>query len=123
MTFGCTECYGEDAEAMLEYYLQKLTTTHGIFSENHEGAALRECPKCGQQFVTIFTEVINWAAGGDDQFYDVVPVTPDEAAEIVRAGSDISMAHLNGLGKQRRHLEDIKRCGQERQILWRPGKS
>jgi hypothetical protein len=81
--------------------------------------ALKTCPTCGQQFVAIFTEFVNWAAGGDNQYYEVVPVTPDEAAEIVRAGEDITMAHLNGLGKTRRHLYDCKLPGRERQILWR----
>jgi hypothetical protein len=120
MTFGCADCYGEDAVAMLEYYLRELTTTRGIASDTHSSVALRACPKCGQQFVTNFTEWVNWAMGGDDQYYEVIPVTPDEAAEIVRAGADISNAHLNGLGRGRRHLRDAKRCGQERQVIWQP---
>lgn len=120
--FGCTECYGEDAEAMLGYYLGDLTTTQGIASDNHWGVALRACPKCGQQFVTIFTEFVNWAAGGDDQYYAIVPVSAVEAAEVVRAGEDISDAFLGTLGEGRRHLYDCKLHGRERQIRWRTGR-
>jgi hypothetical protein len=119
--FGCTECYGEDAAATLEFTRKHFTTTHRLISESHYGVSVRVCQKCGQQFVAIFTEFVDWSGGEDAQYFDVVPVTPEEAAEAIAADEDVTTSFLGSLGTGRKHLASDWPTGGPHRIYWGNG--
>lgn len=77
--FGCAECFAEDAERAGRWRLQGVCE---LVDESHFGVAIRQCPACGQRFVTIFTEFVDWVDGDDPQYWDRVPVTQAEAERI-----------------------------------------
>lgn len=119
--FGRAECCGgEDAEAALAYCLKRLTPTHRVVDDSHFGVSVRVCPSCGQQFVVIFTEFVDWSGGDDSQYFDIVPVTGDEAASLV-AASGVDLAALGALGAGRRRLSSDWPAGGSKTISWRTG--
>jgi hypothetical protein len=119
--FGCAECYGEDAVTTLEYTRKHFTTTHRLITDSHYGVSVRECRKCGQQFVAIFTEFVDWSGGDDAQYFDIVPVTPQEAAEAITAGEDVTTRFLGNLGTGRKRLVSHWPTGGPHRILWAHG--
>ncbi|CAM4205033.1 hypothetical protein KIPE111705_44995 [Kibdelosporangium persicum] len=119
MDLGCEQCYGEDAEAVLEYCVKNLETTRSIVSDSHFIVSLRRCPECGQQFVTIFTEFVDWRGGDDAQYFDIVPVTPVEAKYIVDAKDLVE--DLGALGHRRRHVSKDWPTGGTKRITWKYG--
>jgi hypothetical protein len=103
-TVGCGACYGEDAQAAWGYYARGLTTERSLVEESHLIVRLRRCGACGQPFVWIFTESVDWHGGEDPQYHRVVPVRPDEAAALTRQGERVDPGRLGALGRGRRHL-------------------
>ncbi|MDI2129570.1 hypothetical protein [Yinghuangia seranimata] len=119
--FGRVECCGgEDAEAALEYCFSRLTSEHRVVEDSHFGVSVRVCPSCGQRFVVIFTEFVDWSGGDDAQYFDIVPVTEDEAAAVV-AGNGADLAALGALGAGRRRLSSGWPTGGVKTISWRTG--
>ncbi len=121
MDFGCASCYGEDPVAVLEYTRGGLTITQRLISDSHYGVSVRQCANCGQRFIAIFTEFVDWSGGDDAQYFDIVPVTPEEADEAIAAGEDVSTGFLGGLGTGRRHLASDHPTGGPQRIHWRSG--
>jgi hypothetical protein len=103
--FGCAACYGEDADAVAAAHeAGGLMWERSIVDDVHFLVSLRRCGVCGQTFVSIFTEFIDWSGGDDAQYRDVVPVTAAEAATIVGQGEGVDLAFLGALGTDRRRL-------------------
>jgi hypothetical protein len=119
--FGCAECYGEDAKAALEFTYKHLPITHRLIGDSHYGVSVRVCDSCGQQFVAIFTEFVDWTGGDDAQYFEVVPVTPEEADEVIAAGENVTTRRLGELGEGRKHLSDHWPTGGPQEIFWRSG--
>ncbi|RSM86545.1 hypothetical protein DMH04_12890 [Kibdelosporangium aridum] len=119
MDLGCEHCYGEDAETVMEYCTKNLETTRRIVSDSHFGVSLRKCPECGQQFVAIFTEFVDWQGGDDAQYFDIVPVTPIEAKYIVNA-QDL-LRDLSKLGNRRRRVSSDWPTGGRNRVSWKHG--
>jgi hypothetical protein len=95
--FGCPSCYGNDAERAWEYYEDGLLVERELVGEPQFIVQLRRCVECGQRFVWVFTESVDWDRGEDAQRRSVVPLTDGEA-ETLEAGS------LASLGSDRRYL-------------------
>jgi hypothetical protein len=119
MDLGCEKCYGEDAETVLAYCIKNLETTHRINDDSHFGVSLRKCPECGQRFVSIFTEFVDWHGGDDAQYFDIVPVTPIEAKYIV--ATEHLVRDLGKLGHRRRRVSSDWPTGGSKQISWKRG--
>jgi hypothetical protein len=120
-TFGCAACYGENAEAVLAYCLGNLKQTHRLIDRNHFGVSLRACQACGQDFVTIFTEFVDWSGGEDAQYFDVVPVSPADAAFLAAKGDGVGLGELGALGAGRRHVASDWPTGAPKRISWKHG--
>jgi hypothetical protein len=91
--FGCDACCGEDAVVTRQRYANgQLEEYERLTSESHLGVALRRCRECGQAFLFIFTEEIDWEGGNDPQTTYYLPVTPDEARAL--AEPDLSEQEL-----------------------------
>src|SRR5579862_2189069 len=101
--FGCLCCWPPSAEAAERARLT-LTTQVELIDESHFHVTIRACPRCSQRFVSIFTETIDWADGDDPQYISMLPITPDEAAGLIRQNGDLTETMLNALGPHRRSL-------------------
>lgn len=100
-TFGCRKCWGEDAAATWRWKCEPVDV---IQDDSHFKLWLCACPQCGQMFVRIFTEFIDWEDGNDPQYRDLMPLTKDEA-EYVRAHREPApLQYLEALSEGRRHL-------------------
>ena len=56
-----------------------------LVDESHFGASIRQCAQCGQHFLTLFCERVDWVDSDDPQTWVAVPVSADEAEELQHA--------------------------------------
>ncbi|MBP2325134.1 hypothetical protein JOF56_005519 [Kibdelosporangium banguiense] len=120
MTFGCRQCYGEDAGTVMTWCTKNLKITKRIVTDSHFGVSVRHCPACDQLFIAIFTEFVDWTAGDDAQYFDIVPVTPVELARIEEAGRTL-VTDLGRLGHGRKHVASSHPTGEPREVFWKHG--
>jgi hypothetical protein len=118
--FGCPLCYGDDAKTVSANH-HTVRVTDSIINESHFMVSLHRCPGCGQRFLRIFTEFVDWQGGEDPQYTDVVPVTEEEARRIVQDGEDVSLRYLGNLGTGRRRLRTDWPSGGSRRLGWAQG--
>jgi hypothetical protein len=57
---------------------------------------------CGQRFVAIFTETVDWADGQDPQEWSVLPLTSDEVSRLMAMDPASVEASLYTFGMGRR---------------------
>ena len=116
--FGCSQCFGEDPEAAWNHKLQNRST---LIDESHFDVALRRCPACGQQFVCIFTEFVDWADGDDPQYGDRLPLTAQEADALAAQGPAVDLKQIEEFGRDRRRLKMDHPKGKPRRLGWATG--
>lgn len=88
-SFGCSACWPASAERALEAR-RSLVFQDRLVDESHYGVSLLACGACGQRFLSVFTERIDWTNGNDPQEYQLAPVSADEAAALVAEGTGIT---------------------------------
>ena len=116
--FGCPLCFGEDPEAASNHTLE---TRSKLIDESHFDVMLCRCPACGQQFVQIFTEFVDWADGDDPQYWDLLPLNAEEADALAAQGSAVDLKRIEELGRDRRRLKMDHPNGQPRRVEWTTG--
>jgi hypothetical protein len=122
MQLGCPQCYGDDAEATATFFnTGGLATERKLVDDSHFVVSLRRCTDCGQAFVSIFTEFVDWSGGEDAQYRDVVPVTPAEAETVRDQGEHVDLQFLGSLGEGRRRLSSDWPTGAGKRVGWRTG--
>ena len=95
--FGCPRCCGDDAKRAWAYYEAGLVVERELVGEPHFIVQLRRCSECGQQFVWVFSEAVDWESGEDAQHRSVIPLTEHEAETL-------ETESLASLGRDRRYL-------------------
>jgi hypothetical protein len=100
-SFGCRRCYGEDPQTVWVYYEEGLVVEQELVGDSHFLVQLRRCAECGQRFVWIFGEVVDWERGDDAQPREIVPVSAAEADAVGK----LNHPSLAALGFDRRYLE------------------
>ena len=100
--FGCASCWPASPDSAWEARLSQSVDAR-LMDESHFSVIIGSCTKCGQRFVSVFTEMVDWADGEDPQSWTVLPITKEEAGKLSEAGSGIHSA-LNTLAPQRRSL-------------------
>jgi len=103
-SFGCRRCYGDDPLTAWEYYDEGLEVRRELVGEPHFIVQLRECAGCGQQFVWVFSEAVDWEGGEDAQHRCVVPISEDETRALGKLAGRIEAVSLADLGRGRRYL-------------------
>ena len=103
-TFGCPQCWPADAEAAWRARA-KLVPAHDLIDEEHFRLTVRACRGCGQQFLSVFTETIDWDGGDDPQYWTLMPLAKEEAAHLVALGDALDGAALSAIGSDRRCLQ------------------
>jgi hypothetical protein len=97
---GCAACTDQDAAAAFEASRERRVER--VIDESHFDIQVTEC-RCGQRFVQVFTERIDWVNGEDPQDTLVMPISADEQARLV-ADPAGAVALLERIGADRRFL-------------------
>jgi hypothetical protein len=119
--FGCADCWPPTADAAWEAR-QRLTPGTTLVDESHYAVRILACPRCGQDFVSVFTEIIDWTSGNDSQFSTLLPVTKAEVADLVLRGEALTEGVLEALGPDRRCLQhDFPRSAEVPRNAWGAG--
>ncbi len=119
-TFGCHRCWPPWASAAWEAFLA-LSVEAELVDESHFAVAIRACAGCGQRFVIVFTELIDWVDGEDPQDWTVLPVTIAEAATLIEAGGAAIAPALAALAPRRRSLRREFPKGRRPRVHWDSG--
>lgn len=120
--FGCPQCYGDDAEHAWAYYEDGLVVERELVGEPHFIVQLRRCAECGQRFVWVFTEAVDWEDGEDAQHRSIVPLSEDECQALENLGGRVEAESLAALGAGRRYLVTDWPSGAQRSTIdWSTG--
>ncbi len=101
-TFGCKDCWPSAADAAWES-LNELRTDVELIDESHYMIKIRSCTKCAQEYLTVFTETIDWACGEDPQYSTRIPLTSVEVEQLIAAGSNLERV-ISALPRERQSL-------------------
>lgn len=120
MTDGCDYCWPSDADAAWDAR-RKLQRGPELADEAHFHVMVLICPRCGQRFVSVFTETIDWAKGNDPQYWSVIPVLEAEARGLEGLDEWTLQSKLDRLAPARRALRrDLPQSGAGR-TYWAQG--
>lgn len=101
--YGCERCWPHDAAAAWEAR-QGLAQVAELVQESHYRVAIHSCPHCRQNFLSVFTELVDWALGEDPMYWTVVPVGADELAALTDLKGEPREADLEAMATDRRSL-------------------
>ncbi|MDX6770236.1 MAG: hypothetical protein SF051_11945 [Elusimicrobiota bacterium] len=114
---GCAACWPDSPEAAWESR-RALAPAAELVDESHYGVRLLGCPACGQRFLSVFTERVDWADGEDPQHWALMPVTLEEAVSLAAAPTE---AAIDALAPRRRSLRRDFPKGGEPRCFWDEG--
>jgi hypothetical protein len=117
---ACPACLPPQAEDAWNG-VGELTIDARLIDDTHHIVLLRSCPACGQRFVSVFAELIDWADGEDPQFWTVLPITEQEAASLSAADEAGVISMIYGLGPDRRSLSHDHPKGEDAKSFWSTG--
>jgi hypothetical protein len=117
---GCERCWPSAADAAWKAR-DGLTLKAELIDESHYHVMILTCPQCGQRFLSVFTEMIDWSDGDDAQCWQVVPVTESEATELTRRGFELTEIEINSVGSDRQSLMRDYPTGQVPREFWGTG--
>ena len=103
-TFGCAACWPPDAESA-QAARARLSLIAVLIDESHFHVMILGCDRCGQQFISIFTEMVDWADGEDPQYWTLLPLRPPEASALITRGAALTENEINALGRERKCLQ------------------
>jgi len=81
---GCATCFPADAARAWEAR-SKLRFVADLVDESHYHVMVLACDGCGQRFISIFTETIDWNDGDDPQYWEMQPITAAESESLASA--------------------------------------
>ena len=120
LNFGCTNCWPQDAKLAYKAFGSFHTEAY-LIKESHYIVTIRSCNNCPQQFLSIFTETIDWIDGEDPQYRIVMPITVEESEKLTESRNSISDDILKSIGIGRRSLRyDYPKSGKV-SIYWGKG--
>lgn len=115
---GTCVCQGSDAQAAWEMH---RSPTVDLIDESHLSVRLFRCVDCGQRFLQIFTELIDWDEGDDSQAWHVYPIDAEVARRLIARGEEVDEGFLLRLGVSCRHISRMFPRGCHDSIEWRDG--
>lgn len=118
--FGCECCCGATAEALWGN-LRNFARPHILIDQSHLIVSIRVCPACGQRWLQVFTELMDFEKGDDSQAWCVAPITAEESDSLVRQGENLALPDAVALSEGRRYLRVVHPRGQERSVSWATG--
>jgi len=119
--WGCNTCWPADAREAWKG-IKILERGRVFIDESHFLVDIRTCPACGQRFLWVMTELIDWQDGEDPIERTVLPLTDEEIAQLDSRGeTGLDEALLNTLGRGRRCLRYSWPKGAEPEVYWSTG--
>jgi hypothetical protein len=76
------------------------------------------CRACGQRFLSVFFEQVDWVDSDDPQEWTVAPITPDEAAELAARNHTVDDGAFAAISAGRRCLRVSHPKGAGRSVFW-----
>ncbi|MGC4044644.1 MAG: hypothetical protein QM758_12690 [Armatimonas sp.] len=116
--YGCGHCWPDSAEAAWKFCV-RLKENRVFLEESHCRVALRQCHKCGQSFLYVFTETIDWVNGEDPQYRSLLPLTEDEVSHFAK--SEFTEETLRGLRVPRYCLQRDLPDSDPPRVYWSAG--
>ena len=116
---GCADCWPESADDA--WRAREFLDRDDLIDESHFIVALLRCPECGQAFLSVFTETIDWQDGDDPQHWTVLPVTSSEAEALLEKKEQLTEQDLLGMGAGRRSLLLDAPKGRPSALCWGSG--
>lgn len=114
--FGCSQCFAE--EAATAWAASRTTRVVSLVEESHFSLQVTAC-SCGQRFVSVFTERIDWVGGEDDQTWLVVALTSSEAQQLETTPPEQLPTRLSSYATGRRFLVRSFPTGGALSTWWR----
>ncbi len=125
MTAESCDCLADDV-LVAKPAIQKARRVFELADESHFMANIRRCEACGQHFLTLFCERVDWADGDDPQTRVAAPVSAHEVALLrsgtVANGTMDEKAILNIVVTERRVLYHDMPKGPPERLEWRRGR-
>jgi len=119
MTSDRCICLGDDCLAAKEA-IRKAQHTVGLVDESHFIVSISRCVRCGQHFLTMFCERIDWADADDPQVWVGVPVSEDEVRRLRTANvAADENAVLRIIANERRFLHHDMPKGEADRLAWK----
>jgi len=119
MTFDPCICLGDDCLAAREA-IRKAEHIVMLVDEPHFGVSVLRCAVCGQHFLSLFCERVDWADGDDPQTRVVVPVSEDEWRRLQAANvAADENAILDMVANERRFLYHDMPKGAGETLAWK----
>lgn len=116
--FGCAKCMANPLEPQHGVGRGVLVGQRDLIDDSHFIASLCRCRHCNQDFLYIFTEMIDWEDGDDDQDWLYVPLTVAEAAVLQpMEEADLERA-INNLNMRRHHIHVSHPTRSPCQVRW-----
>lgn len=116
--WGCDQCWPGSAEEAWAA-TSRQTGSRELVDDSHFGISVGTCPACGQSYVSIFEEDVDWTDGDDPQYWTVVPLTAAEVAELAREARQLTTGQVLRVGDDRRTLHRDYPKGAEPRVYWR----
>ncbi|MBI5210107.1 MAG: hypothetical protein HY927_09065 [Elusimicrobia bacterium] len=114
--FGCGQCFGGDAQAAWENR-QRLSEIATLVDESHFDLRLVACPDCGQRFLWVFTELIDWQEGDDSQAWCLLPLTEPECARLQAMKDPSAVEGVEGWCGDRPYLMEVHPSGKDTTVV------
>jgi hypothetical protein len=119
MTSDSCICVGDDSVAAREA-IRKAKQVAELVDESHFGASIERCVRCGQHFLSLFCERVDWADSDDPQTVVKVPVSADEVQRLQTANiaADENVI-LEIVANERRFLYHDMPKGAAETLVWK----
>ena len=108
--WGCRGCWPDSAE-QANLTRRTLDETERLVDEAHLQVVFQRCPGCSQAFAGVLT----------DKLDTVMPITEEEAVDLLVRGSALGPAELAALAPERKSLAHEHREGMPVASSWRTG--
>lgn len=117
-TGGCAICMPASADAA---WAARRSLAHAsvLLDESHFIVNILGCPACGQRFLSVFTEEVDWVDGDDSQYWTLLPINLAEAVDLARRGGEQAAGAVHSLAQGRRCLQRSHPKGEEARTFWR----
>ncbi|MEM1262649.1 MAG: hypothetical protein AAGH76_09645 [Pseudomonadota bacterium] len=116
---GCSVCWSTDAVSAWSQIKSVPIETY-LIAESHFIVSLRRCASCGQWYLQVTTETIDWDNGDDPVFRTIVPLSEMEQRRLLR-DQPPSELDLLRLGSQQPSLCYDHPSGAEASVYWGRG--
>ena len=100
--FGCATCWPDSSDAAWEA-ARKIDCRHDLVDDSHFHVMILTCGSCGQAFLWVFTELIDWSAGDDSQAWVRIPLTAEEERNLVGLPAGAIERAIYAVGRFRSH--------------------